>query len=419
VSFVSHLESPVDGARLPARTVQTVHAGRPLLVRYDLEAIRRSTSPEDVAGRPPTLWRYRELLPLEDERNLATLGEGMTPLLDCPRLAAEIGIARLLVKDESQLPTGSFKSRGMAVAVSLARELGIRRVAIPTAGNAGGALAAYAARAGIECFVFMPDDTPVVNRLETALFGARAFLVDGLIGDCGAIVREGKDRAGWFDMSTLREPYRLEGKKTMGLELAEQLHWTLPDAIFYPTGGGTGLIGMWKAFAELAELGWLRSSAMPKLFSCQSSGCAPIVRAFESGARFAEPYPDPKTIASGLRVPSAVGDFLILDALRASGGAAIAAEEQGIPGWMRKAAHLEGISLCPEAAVALGSLEKALASGLVRPEETAVLFNTGAAQKYVEALEAEIPRIRKAEPDWEAICAPGAGFGRSRGGSAG
>jgi threonine synthase len=372
-------------------------------VRYDLDAVRRAVSRDDLARRPANLWRYRELLPVEDEANIVTLGEGMTPLLDCPRLARALGIRRLLVKDESQLPTGSFKSRGMAAAVSMARELGIRRVAIPTAGNAGGALAAYAARAGMECFVFMPEDTPIVNRLEAVLFGARAFLVDGLIGDCGAIVREGKERMGWFDMSTLREPYRLEGKKTMGLELAEQLAWRLPDAILYPTGGGTGLIGMWKAFAELAALGWLESPEMPRLFSCQSSGCAPIANAFAAGERFAKAPSDPRTIASGLRVPTAAGDFMILDAVRASGGQALAADEAGIPGWMRLATRLEGLSLCPEAAVCIGVLERALASGALRGGETVVLYNTGAVQKYVEALAADLPRISKAAVGWDDI----------------
>jgi threonine synthase len=249
----------------------------------------------------------------------------------------------------------------------------------------------------------MPDDTPVVNQREAALFGARAFLVDGLIGDCGAIVREGRERLGWFDMSTLREPYRIEGKKTMGLELAEQLGWRLPDVILYPTGGGTGLIGMAKAFDELEALGWLESPRRPRFFACQSSGCAPIVRAFETGERFAAPAPDPRTIASGLRVPSAMGDFLILDAVRASGGAALAAEEAGIRGWMDLATRLEGLSLCPEAAVCIGGLIRALAEGRVRPDETAVLFNTGAAQKYVEVLSADLPRLARSAVDWRAI----------------
>jgi threonine synthase len=402
-SFVTHLESAIDGTQLPARTIQTVHAGRPLWVRYDLEAVAKAVSREDLARRAPSLWRYRELLPVEEEANVVTLGEGMSPLLDCPRLAAALGIERLLVKDESQLPTGSFKARGMAVAVSMAKELGIERVAVPTAGNAGGALAAYAARAGLACFVFMPDDTPVVNQLEAALFGARAFLVDGLIGDCGAIVREGRERLGWFDMSTLREPYRLEGKKTMGLELAEQLGWRLPDVVLYPTGGGTGLIGMWKAFAELEAIGWLAEPKTPRLYSCQSTGCAPIARAFQAGERFAQPARDPRTIASGLRVPSAVGDFMILDAVRESGGEALAADEVEIPRWMSLATRLEGISLCPEAAVCVGVLEAALAAGRIEPDETAVIFNTGAAQKYVEVLAADLPRLEKGAVDWGAL----------------
>ena len=403
MSHVTHLEGSIDGKELPARTVQTVHEGRPLLVRYDLRAVAAAVSRGDLARRTPSLWRYKELLPVEDPANVTTLGEGMTPLLECPRLAEAFGVARLLVKDESQLPTGSFKARGMAVAVSMAKELGIRRVAIPTAGNAGGALAAYAARAGIECFVFMPEDTPVVNRCEAALFGARTFLVDGLIGDCGAIVREGKERMGWFDMSTLKEPYRLEGKKTMGLELAEQLGWRLPDAILYPTGGGTGLVGMAKAFLELATLGWLAAPSRPRLFACQSSGCAPIVRAFEAGSRFAEPVQDPRTIASGLRVPSAVGDFLILDAVRSSGGAAVAAAEERIPEWMSLATRLEGISLCPESAVCLGALEIAVRDGRILRGETVVLFNTGAAQKYLEVLASDPPRLEKAAVDWSLV----------------
>jgi len=410
VSFVTHLQSAIDGTELPARTLQTVHAGRPLWVRYDLTAAGLNVTREEIARREPTLWRYRELLPVESDADVVSLGETCTPLLECPRLAAAAGMSaggRLLVKDESRLPTGSFKARGMAVAVSMAKALGVRRVAIPTAGNAGGALAAYAARAGLQCFVFMPEDTPVVNRLEAALFGARAFLVDGLITDCGAIVREGSARCGWFDMSTLKEPYRLEGKKTMGLELAEQLGWRLPDAILYPTGGGTGLIGMWKAFGELAELGWLADDARPRLFSCQSSGCAPIVDAFEKGERFATEPERPHTIASGLRVPKAVGDFMILDAVRASGGRAVAADEGSIARWMALATQSEGLSLCPESAIGLGVLEQALERGWIEPDETVVLFNTGAAQKYVEVLGGdgapELPRLQRSAVDWDSI----------------
>src|SRR5262249_17839211 len=288
----------------------------------------------DLTARAPSLWRYRELLPLPLELEPVTLGEGLTPLLPCPRLGRELGLPRLSIKDESQLPTGSFKSRGMAVAVSMARHFGRRRLAIPTAGNAGGALAAYGARAGLEVFVFMPEDTPRINQIEAHLAGARVFLVNGLITDCGRLVREGTEPMGWFDFSTLKEPYRLEGKKTMGLELAEQLGWRLPDVILYPTGGGTGLIGMWKAFQERRGRGCPRSGRLPRLVSCQSDGCAPIVRAFEAGRRFAEPFANATTAASGLRVPAAVGDFMMLDAIRASGGWAVAGREGRILEWM-------------------------------------------------------------------------------------
>jgi threonine synthase len=286
----------------------------------------------------------------------------------------------------------------MTTAVSMARHFGLTRLAIPTAGNAGGALAAYGARAGMEVYVFMPEDTPVINQVEAHLAGARVFLVNGLITDCGRLVREGAGPMGWFDVSTLKEPYRLEGKKTMGLELAEQTDWQLPDVILYPTGGGTGLIGMWKAFAELKELGWLKSGRLPRLVACQSDGCAPIVRAFEAGARFAEPFPDAHTIASGLRVPSAVGDFMMLDAIRASGGCAVAGREGRIVHWMRQAAGLEGISLCPESAVCLDCLEVLRADGRVGPDEEVVVFNTGAAQKYPEAVPLSLPRVDKDRP---------------------
>src|SRR5262249_40455246 len=310
----------------------------PLWVRYDLPRIRTVVRPADFAGREPSLWRYRELLPLAFDKDPVTLGEGLTPLLPCPRLGHELGVPRLLLKDESQLPTGSFKSRGMTLAVSMAQHFGLQRLAIPTAGNAGGALAAYGARAGMEVYVFMPEDTPQINQMEAHLAGAKVFLVNGLITDCGRIVREGAERMGWFDVSTLKEPYRLEGQKTMGLELAEQLGWRLPDVILYPTGGGTGLIGMAKAFAELGELGWLKSEKRPRLVSCQSDGCAPIVRAFQSGQRFAEPFPNAHTIASGLRVPAAIGDFMMLDAIRSSGGLAVAGREGRILEWMRRVA---------------------------------------------------------------------------------
>src|SRR5262249_26912556 len=313
-------------------------------------------------------------------------------------------LSRLRIKDESQLPTGSFKSRGMAAAVSMARHLGISRLAIPTAGNAGGALAAYRARAGMGGYRFMPDDTPIIYQLEAQLAGARVFLVNGLITDCGRLVREGTAAMNWFDVSTLKEPYRLEGKKTMGLELAEQSGYRLPDVILYPTGGGTGLIGMWKAFLELRELGWLRSDRLPRLIACQSDGCAPIVRAFESGARFAEPFPHAHTVASGRRGPAAVGDFMMLDAIRASGGLAVAGREGRVVEWMRRGASLEGISLCPEAAVCLDCLEHLAAAGQVRPDEEVVVYNTGAAQKYPEAVPLALPRLDKDRPvDYEKL----------------
>lgn len=402
--FVTHLESALDGTRFEANRVLTVHQGRPLWVRYDLAAIRKSVKPADLVGRVNSLWRYRELLPLPAAAEPVTLGEGMTPLLPCPRLGKELGLSQLFVKDESQLPTGSFKSRGMAAAVSVAKQLGLKRLAVPTAGNAGGALAAYGARAGMEVFVFMPADTPVINQMEAYLCGAKVFLVNGLINDCGKIVREGTDKLGWFDMSTLKEPYRLEGKKTMGLEIAEQLGWTLPDVILYPTGGGTGLIGMWKAFQELAALGWIRESdapardgatKMPRLISCQSAGCAPIVRAFEAGERFAQLFPNAHTAASGLRVPMAVGDFMMLDAIRASGGLAAAGREEAIVPWMRRVAGAEGIAICPETAVCFDVLETLIKDGRVRRDERIVVFNTGAAQKYIEAVPLQLPRLDK------------------------
>lgn len=401
--YVTHLEGAIDGAVLPFGQIHGVHAGRPIVTRYDLGRIRREVTPATIAARPPSLWRYRELLPLPMDVEPVTLGEGMSPLLACPRLGSQLGVDRLLIKDEAQLPTGAFKSRGMTTAISMAHWLGIRRVALPTAGNAGGAAAAYAARAGMECFVFMPADTPIVNQFEVNLFGARAYRVNGLINDCGRIVRDGAERMGWFDLSTLKEPYRLEGKKTMGLELAEQLGWRLPDAILYPTGGGTGLIGMAKAFAELIELGWIPAGKLPRLYSCQAEGCAPIVRAFESGARFAELFPNAQTIASGLRVPAAVADFMILDAIRASGGKAIAGSESSIAPWMKRASSAEGISICPETAICLDVLQKLLATGDIRRDEEVVVFNTGAATKYLEALPAELPLLDQHAIDWDML----------------
>ena len=401
-SFVTHLEAAIDGTVLPHLRLQTMHEGRPLWVRYDLEAVREAVSRTTVERRPPTMWRYRELLPVEDDANVVTLGEGMSPLLRCDRLGATLGLRNLFIKDESQLPTGSFKSRGLAMAVSRAKELGATRLAIPTAGNAGGALAAYAARAGLEAWVFMPADTPVVNQLEAAYYGARAFTIDGLITDCGAVVRSGIEPMGWFDVSTLKEPYRIEGKKTMGLELAEQLGWTLPDAVFYPTGGGTGLIGMWKAFAELGALGWLDTPDLPRMYACQAAGCAPIAAAWSAGERFAQPFPDPYTSASGLRVPSAVGDFMILDAVNASGGQAMAVAEDRLLHWARRASTLEGVAICPETGACLAALEDAVADGAIGSDDRVVVFNTGAAQKYVEVMDADLPTL-DTPVDWSRL----------------
>jgi threonine synthase len=400
VSYVTHLESALDGTCLAARTLQTLHRGRPLWVRYDLAQVAQAVRREDLAKRTHSMWRYRELLPVEDDAHIVSLGEAMSPLLPVPRLAAALGLEQLWIKDESQLPTGSFKARGLAMAISLAGELGVQEVAIPTAGNAGGALAAYAARAGLRAHVFMPEDTPIVNQREAALYGARVYLVNGLIHECAALVQQGKERFGWFDLSTLKEPYRIEGKKTMGLELAEQRNWQLPDAIFYPTGGGTGLIGMWKAFAELAELGWLESAKRPRMFSCQSSGCSPIATAFEAGERFADPVENARTQASGLRVPKAVGDFMILDAVRESGGQARAADDDVIRHWMKKAASSEGIPLCPETAICLAVLSDCISDGSIARTDSVVVFNTGAAQKYVECLEVDLPRLDRAKIDW-------------------
>ncbi len=392
-SFVTHLESAIDGTRFAADRIQTLHAGRPLWVRYDLEVIRRTLTPGHIASRPPTMWRYRELLPLPEQVDAVTIGEGMSPLLPATRLGAALGLDDLWIKDESQLPTGSFKSRGLAMAVSMARHFGIRRLAVPTAGNAGGAMAAYAARAGMEAWVFMPADTPVVNQIECVLAGAHVFLVNGLITDCAAIVRDHAARMEWFDCSTLKEPYRLEGKKTMGLELAEQFGWTLPDVVVYPTGGGTGLIGMWKAFAELQALGWLRSEKRPRMIAVQSDGCAPIPRAFAEGERFARPWENAATCASGLRVPAAVGDFMILDAVRESGGCAVAVAEDRIAEAMRRSTALEGISICPESAACVLAIERMVSDGRIAPHERVVLFNTGAATKYIETVPLTLPRI--------------------------
>ncbi len=403
-SFVTHLESAIDGTRFEPGHLYTTHKDRPLWVRYDLPAIAKSVDRDTISRRSSDIWRWRELLPVREESSIVSLGERMTPLLKSPRLGKALGLPNLWVKDDSQLPTGSFKSRGQAVAISMANELGVRRVAIPTAGNAGGAMAAYAARAGMEAYVFMPSDTPRINQFEATMAGAKVFLVDGLITDCGKIVRAGKEAMNWFDLSTLREPYRIEGKKTMGLELAEQFGWKLPSVILYPTGGGTGLIGMWKAFQELKELGWLDSADLPRMVSVQSNGCAPIVRAYESGNRFAEPFSPAATIASGIRVPAAIGDFMILDAVRESHGTAVAVDETRIIDWMKLGMSSEGISTCPESATCIGAAMKLREQGWLTPDDRVVIYNCGAAQKYVDVTALNLPRITSSDfNDWDFI----------------
>ncbi len=406
MNFVTHLECANCSQRYAADQVQNLCAAcqRPLWVRYDLGAVKQHFAKESLADRPQTMWRYQELLPVRDPARIVSLAETMTPILELKRTASEFSLQHLYLKDESRLPTGSFKARGLAMAISKATEFGIKQVAVPTAGNAGGAMAAYAARAGMEAFIFMPEDTPIINQKECFLSGARTFLVNGLITDCGRIVGEGKKIKGWFDVSTLKEPYRIEGKKTMGLELAEQFDWELPDVILYPTGGGTGLIGMWKAFQELEVLGWLKSPKKPRMISCQSDGCAPIVRAFEQGERFAKKFENAATIASGLRVPAAVGDFMILDAVRASGGVALAAPESDIPRWMQQVSGGEGVALCPETAVCFGALDILRQRGAIKPDERVLIFNTGAAQKYPEAISTQLPLIDISKPvPWESF----------------
>ncbi len=386
-TFFSRLRCPSCGKEFAIHEVQTFCTGCkvPLIAEYDLSAARRKLSPEVFASRPATLWRYRELLPLFDDRNIVSLGEGLTPVLPVPRLGARIGCGSLFIKEEGYNPTGSFKARGISVAVSRAVELGIRSVAMPSAGNAGGALAAYASRAAIEAHVFIPKDTPIVNQEEVGFFGARTVTVDGLISDAAAAMQKENAAGRYFDMSTMKEPYRLEGKKTMGFEIAEQFPGRLPDAILYPTGGGTGLIGMWKAFRELEELGWL-NSPNPKMISVQAAGCQPIVKAFAEGQKRSEMWNNARTVASGLRVPKAFADGMILDALRESGGTAIAVDDGEIVSAMRQTALVEGILLCPEGAAAVAALRPLLERGVLRSSDTILVFNTGSGYKYREIL---------------------------------
>ncbi|MFK8015678.1 MAG: threonine synthase [Gammaproteobacteria bacterium] len=381
-NFVTHLECAMTGQHHDAHTLHNLsREGYPLVVRYDLGALEHALNKSALAARESTLWRYHEMLPLRDPANRISLGEVITPLVGLPRVAASHGAQSILVKDEGRLPTGSFKARGIAVALSMAKELGVTRVAMPTNGNAGAALSAYAARAGIDCSVFCPSDTPTINIDETGLQGAHVYKVDGFINDCGRIVGQGKQSHGWFDFSTLKEPYRIEGKKTMGLELAEQGGWALPDVIFYPTGGGTGLIGMWKVFNELRDMGWLTGD-LPRMVAVQADGCAPIVRAYESGARHAKVWENAHTVAAGIRVPAAIGDFMVLDAVRESGGFATAVSDEHIDDARTRAAAQDGLLLCPEGAATLAAFENALASGEVTRTDRVVLFNCATGLKY-------------------------------------
>jgi threonine synthase len=387
MNYLSHLICPKCSSVYAAGEVHGLcRCGSPLLVEYDLEAARNGVSRKTLASRPPTMWRYSEMLPVRDPDNIVTLGEGFTPLIHARRLGNELGMSRLYIKDESSNPTGSFKARGLCAAVSMAKELGICKLAIPSAGNAAGAMAAYGAHAGMESYIFMPEDTPTANIREAQVFGAQVNLVRGLITDCGRIVGERKEAEGWFDVSTLKEPYRIEGKKTMGYELAEQLGWELPDVVFYPTGGGTGMIGMWKAFREMEALGWI-GAQRPRMVTVQSAGCAPIVRAFQTNAPFAEPWQNASTIASGLRVPRAIGDFLILQALRESRGDAVAVPDREIVDSVKLCGRLEGLFLCPEGAACIPALRRLLEQNRVRPDERVVLFNTGSGLKYLEILD--------------------------------
>ncbi len=394
MSFITHLECTGCGKRFDAERVQTVcdACGKPLFARYDIEAAGAALDRESLRGRGATMWRYLELLPVRDERNIVSLGEGWTPLTPASRLGEAIGTPRLWIKDEGVIPTGTFKARGLSAAVSKAKELGIRRVAIPSAGNAAGALAAYGARAGMEVYVLMPEDAPKVNIVESHIAGAKVFLVKGLITDAGRLVSEGEAESGWLNLSTLREPYRVEGKKTMGFEIAEQMGWGLPDLIVYPTGGGTGIIGMWKAFQELEGMGWI-GEERPRMVSVQAEGCAPLYKAYIEGRSESEYWEGAKTIAAGIRVPKALGDFLILRIVRESGGMVITVSDEEIIDSVGLMAREEGIFPCPEGAATLAALRRLVEEGQVDRGDRVVIFNTGSGLKYVDLFSVEAPII--------------------------
>jgi len=385
MSQLTHLECSKCGERHDADQVQTVckKCGKPLFARYDLEAAKETLTKRELVGRVSSMWRYREILPVRRNENIVTLGEGWTPLTPTPRLGETLGLRNLVVKDEGIIPTGSFKARGLSAAISKAKELGIKCVALPSAGNAAGAMAAYGARAGLEVYVFMPEDAPKVNAVESDVVGAKVVYVKGLISDAGKLVKDGVPEMGWFSVTTLGEPYRVEGKKTMGLEVAEQLDWKLPDVIIYPTGGGTGIIGMWKVFDELEEMGWI-GSERPRMISVQAEGCSPIVRAYREGKEESTFFEGASTVAAGLRVPKALGDFLILEAVRESGGEAIAVSDEELMSDVRLVSRLEGIFACPEGAATISALRKMVEQGHVDRDERVVLFNTGSGLKYTD-----------------------------------
>jgi threonine synthase len=392
MSQFTHLECSKCGNKHDADKVQTVceECGKPLFARYDLEAVKDAVSPADFVGREASMWRYWELLPVKDEANKVSLGEGWTPLTHVERLGKSVGLPDLWIKDEGIIPTGTFKARGLAMAVSKAKELGIEKLALPSAGNAAGAMTAYGARAGMESYVFMPVDAPDVNKIECQVVGAKVVLVNGLITDAGKMVADGVPEMGWFPLSTLKEPYRVEGKKTMGIEVAEQFDWSLPDVIIYPTGGGTGIIGMWKVFDELEELGWI-GSERPRMVSVQASGCAPIPKAFDEGKEESEFWQGAATLAAGLRVPHALGDFLVLNAARESGGSAMAVTDEEIMEAVGLIAREEGLFVCPEGAATLAALNHLIGDGKVDKDEKVVLFNTGSGLKYTTLFQVDAP----------------------------
>lgn len=393
MTTISHLECSGTGKTYEAHKAYNLSPdGWPLLVRYDLDKARDGWNRDWISSGPANMWRFAPILPVSQPASIVTLGEGMTALVRTKRLGAQIGALDLWVKDEGLNPTASFKARGLSAAISMCKELGIGKIAIPSAGNAASASAAYAAAAGIECHIFMPQDVPQSNYLECMAFGAKVTLVDGLISDCGRIVAERKEAEGWFEVSTLKEPYRIEGKKTMGYELAEQLQWRLPDVILYPTGGGVGLIGMWKAFEEMEKLGWILPGKRPKMIVVQAEGCQPIVRAFEQGAERSTFFENAQTVSSGLRVPKPLGDFLILRAVRASGGTCLAiSDEEALQDGV-ELARTEGIFVAPEGAACVSAVRRLLASGFLSPNEKIVIYNTGAGLKYLEAYSPLFPR---------------------------